>query len=51
MSPTSVVCRFLFLIKDGSSYTGINDARFYDLDGNMFAEATGTAVAKRISPP
>jgi hypothetical protein len=36
---------------DGSSYTGINDAKFYDLDGNMFAEARGTAVAKRISPP
>ena len=37
--------------RDGSSYAGINDAKFYDLDGNMFAEATGTAVAKRISPP
>jgi hypothetical protein len=36
---------------DGSSYTGINDAKFYDLDGNLFAEARGTAVAKRISPP
>jgi len=37
--------------RDGASYTGINDAKFYDLDGNMFSEATGTAVAKRISPP
>jgi len=37
--------------RDGSAYSGINDAKFYDLDGNMFAEATGTAVAKRISPP
>jgi NAD(P)-dependent dehydrogenase (short-subunit alcohol dehydrogenase family) len=35
----------------GASYTGTNDAKFYDLEGNMFAEATGTAVAKRISPP
>jgi len=37
--------------RDGSSYTGNNDAKFYDLDGNMFAEAMGTASAKRISPP
>jgi hypothetical protein len=37
--------------RDGTSYTGTNDAKFYDLDGNMFGEATGTAVAKRISPP
>jgi hypothetical protein len=37
--------------RDGTSYTGINDAKFYDVDGNMFAEATGTAVAKRIAPP
>jgi hypothetical protein len=37
--------------RDGASYTGTNDAKFYDLEGNMFAEATGTAVAKRISPP
>jgi len=37
--------------RDGSSYTGFNDAHFYDLDGNMFAEAAGTAVARRISPP
>ena len=37
--------------RDGASYKGNNDVKFYDLDGNMFAEATGTAVAKRISPP
>lgn len=37
--------------RDGASYTGNNDAKFYDLDGNMFSEATGTALAKRISPP
>lgn len=36
---------------DGSSYRGINAAKFYDLDGNLFAEAGGTAVATRISPP
>ena len=28
-----------------------NDTKFYDLDGNLFAEARGTASAKRISPP
>lgn len=37
--------------RDGSSYTGTNDAKFYDLDGIMFSEAKGTASAKRISPP
>ena len=37
--------------RNGSSYSGTNDAKFYDLDGNMFAEAAGTASAKRISPP
>jgi len=37
--------------RNGASYTGSNDAKFYDLEGNMFAEATGTAAAKRISPP
>jgi hypothetical protein len=37
--------------RNGSSYTGTNDFKFYDLEGNMVAEATGTAVAKRISPP
>jgi hypothetical protein len=37
--------------RDGNSYRGINDVKFFDVDGNMFAEATGTASAKRISPP
>ena len=37
--------------RDGNSYRGINDAKFFDLDGNMVAEAAGTAVATRISPP
>jgi hypothetical protein len=37
--------------RDGNSYHGINDAKFYDLDGNMVAEASDTAVATRISPP
>jgi hypothetical protein len=36
---------------DGSWYHGTNYAKFYDLDGNMFAEAGGTAQATRISPP
>src|ERR1700681_4636599 len=36
---------------DGNSYRGINNAKFFDLDGNMFAEVAGTAVARRISPP
>jgi hypothetical protein len=36
---------------DGNSYRGTNDAKFYDLDGNVTGEATGTAVATRISPP
>jgi hypothetical protein len=37
--------------RDGKSYRGINNAKFFDLDGNMFAEVAGTAVATRISPP
>jgi hypothetical protein len=37
--------------RDGNSYRGINNIKFYDVDGNMFAEAAGTAVATRISPP
>ncbi len=36
---------------DGSWYRGTNNVKFYDLDGNMFAEAGGTAQATRISPP
>ena len=37
--------------RDGRSYRGTNDAKFYDLEGNMVGEAGGTAVATRISPP
>jgi hypothetical protein len=37
--------------RDGSWYRGTNNAKFYDLDGNLFAEAGGTAEATRISPP
>jgi len=37
--------------RDGRSYHGTNDAKIYDLEGNMLAEAAGTAVATRISPP
>src|ERR1700692_1923475 len=37
--------------RDGNSYRGINNVKFYDVDGNMFAEVAGTAVARRISPP
>jgi hypothetical protein len=37
--------------RDGNSYRGINNIKFYDVDGNMFAQAAGTAVATRISPP
>jgi hypothetical protein len=37
--------------RDGSWYRGTNYAKFYDLDGNSMGEASGTAEAKRISPP
>jgi hypothetical protein len=37
--------------RDGNSYRGTNDAKIFDLDGNQIAEAAGTAVATRISPP
>jgi hypothetical protein len=39
------------LARDGNSYTGTNESKFFDLDGNMFTEAAGTAVAKRIASP
>ena len=38
------------LSRDGSSYTGNNDTKFYKLDGTMFQEVVGTSAAKRISP-
>lgn len=34
----------------GNSYSGINDTKIYDLDGNIQVELAGTAVATRISP-
>ena len=37
--------------RDGSSYRGINDVKVFDVDGNLVLEASGTAVATRISPP
>jgi hypothetical protein len=38
------------LSKDGNSYTGTNETKLYDLSGNMPADVTGTASAKRILP-
>ena len=38
------------LSRDGNSYTGNNDTKFYKLDGTMFQEVVGTSAAKRISP-
>jgi len=38
------------LSRDGNSYTGNNDTKFYQLDGTMFQEVVGTAAATRISP-
>ena len=34
----------------GNSYSGINDTKIYDLDGNLQVELAGTAIATRISP-
>ncbi len=34
----------------GNSYSGINDTKIYDLDGNLQVELAGTAVATRIPP-
>jgi hypothetical protein len=38
------------LSRDGNSYTGHNDTKFYQLDGTMFQEVVGTSAATRISP-
>jgi hypothetical protein len=38
------------LSKDGNSYTGNNETKLYDLNGNMFLDVKGTASATRISP-
>jgi hypothetical protein len=37
------------LSKDGNSYTGTNEVKLYDLSGNLFFDATGTASATRIA--
>jgi hypothetical protein len=34
--------------KDGNSYTGTFDAKFYDPNGNLFNEITGTTAAERL---
>jgi hypothetical protein len=36
--------------RHGNSYSGINDTKIFDLDGNLQVELTGTAVATRIPP-
>jgi hypothetical protein len=36
--------------RDGNSYTGVNEQKIFDMDGNMLADVTGTSTAKRISP-
>lgn len=33
---------------DGNSYTGAFDAKFYDTNGNLFQEVTGTAAGERM---
>lgn len=34
--------------RDGNSYTGYNDMKIFDLDGNMQVELTGTSNARRL---
>lgn len=38
------------LSRDGNSYSGTNDTKFFQLDGTMFQEVVGTSAATRISP-
>ena len=38
------------LSRDGNSYAGNNDTKFYQLDGTMFREVVGTSAATRIAP-
>ena len=38
------------LSRDGNSYSGTNDIKFYDTTGNLKMEVTGTAAAERIEP-
>jgi hypothetical protein len=35
--------------KDGNSYTGTFDAKFYDPSGNQFLEVTGTTAADKLN--
>jgi hypothetical protein len=35
---------------DGRSYSGVNDTKIYDLDGNLVVDLAGTSEAVRISP-
>jgi hypothetical protein len=37
------------MAKDGNSYKGTFDAKFYDTTGNMFQEITGTTKADRLN--
>jgi hypothetical protein len=34
--------------KDGNSYSGNFDAKFYDTSGNQFMEIAGTSAADRL---
>lgn len=34
--------------RDGNSYTGTNEQKVYDLDGNLLADVTGTSSATRF---
>jgi len=38
------------LSHNGGSYTGQNDTKIYDLDGNLQVELTGTSSAMKLSP-
>ena len=37
------------LARDGNSYKGTFDQKFYDLDGNLVNEISGTVAAKRVA--
>ena len=36
--------------RNGNSYSGVNDMKIYDLDGNLQVELSGTSDAVRLSP-
>jgi hypothetical protein len=36
--------------KDGNSYSGTNEQKVYDLEGNLLADVTGTSSATRFGP-